>query len=136
MKSVLLVLAGLMVAGCAHAADTLVIGSKRFTESYILGEILRRAVDGTAPVEHKPGLGNTGILFAALKSGSIDLYPEYTGTIAREILHAERPMTLEQLNAALAPQGLGVAVPLGFDNSYALGMREDDAARLGLNAIS
>ncbi len=70
-------------------ADTLRIGSKRFTESYILGEVLRRQVEGITAVEHKPGLGSTGIVFAALKAGSIDLYPEYTGTIAKEILKLE-----------------------------------------------
>jgi osmoprotectant transport system permease protein len=68
---------------CAGAqAQALTVGSKRFTESYILGEILSQTAKGT----HKPGLGNTAILLEALKSGSIDVYPEYTGTIAREIL--------------------------------------------------
>ena len=81
MKLGLAVLA-LLVAVPAWA-DPLRIGSKRFTESYILGEVLRRAVEGKAEAVHRPGLGNTGIVFAALKSGSIDLYPEYTGTIAR-----------------------------------------------------
>ena len=67
----------------ATAADTLRIGSKRFTESYILGEVIARtaARAGTA-VEHRPGLGNTAILFAALKSGAIDVYPDYSGTVA------------------------------------------------------
>jgi osmoprotectant transport system substrate-binding protein/osmoprotectant transport system permease protein len=117
-------------------ADTLRIGSKRFTESYILGELLRRAVEGKAPVEHRPGLGNTGIVFAALKAGSIDVYPEYTGTIAREILKLDDGPTLEQLNRALAPQGLGVAVRLGFNNTYALAMREDRAGALGIRTLS
>jgi osmoprotectant transport system permease protein len=60
----------------------LTVGSKRFTESYILGELVSQTAGGT----HKPGLGNTAILLEALTAGSIDLYPEYTGTIAREIL--------------------------------------------------
>ena len=117
-------------------ADTLRIGSKRFTESYILGEVLRRAVEGKVPVEHRPGLGNTGIVFAALKAGSIDLYPEYTGTIAREILKVEGNPSIEDLNAALAPQGLGVAVRLGFNNTYALAMREDRAQALAIRTLS
>ena len=71
------------------------VGSKRFTESYILGEIIAQSVPGGA--EHRPGLGNTGIVYAALKAGSIDLYPEYTGTIAREILKLEGAFTLEDL---------------------------------------
>jgi len=97
------------------------VGSKRFTESYILGELVARTVHG----EHRPGLGNTGIVYAALKAGSIDLYPEYTGTIAREILKLDGNPDLDELNRALAPQGLGVGVQLGFNNSYALAVRED-----------
>ena len=125
----------LLVAAPAQA-DTLKIGSKRFTESYILGEVLRRAVEGKAEAVHRPGLGNTGIVFAALKSGSIDLYPEYTGTIAREILKFEGSPSLEDLHAALGSQGLGVAVRLGFNNSYALAMREDRAHSLGIRTLS
>ena len=51
-------------------AETMQVGSKRFTESYILGEIIVNAAGDAA---HRPGLGNTGIVFAALKAGSIDL---------------------------------------------------------------
>jgi osmoprotectant transport system permease protein len=113
-------------------AETLVVGSKRFTESYILGEAIVRAAGGGV---HRPGLGNTGILYAALKSGSIDLYPEYTGTIAREILKLEGRQDLAALNRALAPLGFGVAVPLGFNNSYALAMREERAQALGVRKV-
>ena len=67
----------LLAAACsAQAADSIQVGSKRFTESYILGEILARAAGGV----HRPGLGNTAILFEALRSGAVDVYPEYTGT--------------------------------------------------------
>jgi osmoprotectant transport system permease protein len=99
------------------------IGSKRFTESYILGEILAQAAAPHARVEHKQGLGNTAIVLAALKSGSIDVYPEYTGTISLEILKHAEPATLEQMQRELAGQGLGVAIPLGFNNTYALAVR-------------
>ncbi len=117
-------------------ADTLRIGSKRFTESYILGEVLRRQLEGITAVEHKPGLGSTGIVFAALKAGSIDLYPEYTGTIAKEILKLEGHPGIEELNRALNSQGLGVAVRLGFNNSYALAMREERAQALSIRSLS
>ena len=113
-------------------AQTLSVGSKRFTESYILGEIIIRTAGGGV---HRQGLGNTGILYAALKSGSIDLYPEYTGTIAKEILKLEGNPDLTALNRALAPLGFGVAVPLGFNNSYALAMREDRAQALGVRTL-
>jgi len=101
-------------------AENLRVGSKRFTESYILGEIVARQAGDAV---HRPGLGNTGILLAALRAGAIDLYPEYTGTIAKEILGLGGDPGLEELNRALAPLGLGAAVPLGFGNSYALAVR-------------
>jgi len=127
----------LLACGAAQAQEPLRVGSKRFTESYILGEIVAQAVRGAgARAEHKPGLGNTGIVFAALKAGSIDLYPEYTGTIAKEILKLEGDAGLEAINRALVPQGLGVAVPLGFNNGYALAMREDRARSLGIRSLS
>ena len=131
MRAALLALV-LACAG-AQAAEVLRVGSKRFTESYILGEIL---VQAAGNAEHKPGLGNTGIVFAALKAGSIDLYPEYTGTIAKEILKLDGDPGVEELNRALAPQGFGVAVRLGFNNSYALAMREDRAQALGIAKLS
>ena len=123
----------MLLFSIAAQAETLRIGSKRFTESYILGEVLARQAPGAV---HRPGLGNTGIVFAALKAGSIDLYPEYTGTLAKEILKLEGHPGLDELNRALAPQGLGVAVRLGFNNSYALAMRGDRAQQLGILKIS
>jgi osmoprotectant transport system permease protein len=110
----------LALAACTvQAQDSLRVGSKRFTESYILGELLAQI----AGAQHRPGLGNTAILYEALKSGAIDVYPEYTGTIAREILKTEEDLDLAALNRRLQPLGLAVSVPLGFDNSYALGTR-------------
>jgi osmoprotectant transport system permease protein len=122
----------LAFACAAHAEDPVRVGSKRFTESYILGEILARAVGG----EHKPGLGNTGIVLAALKAGAIDVYPEYTGTIAAEVVRLPGNPSLDQLNAALAKQGLAAGVRLGFNNTYALAMREDRAQALGVAKLS
>ena len=116
---------------------TLAIGSKRFTESYILGELLREAASRAGvQVVHRQGLGNTGIVFAALRAGEIDIYPEYTGTLAREILKLDRAASLDELNRRLAPLGVGAGVPLGFDNTYALAMREERAAQLGVRSIS
>ena len=120
----------------AAAAEVLKVGSKRFTESYILGELLAQAAAPYGAVEHKAGLGNTGILYAALRTGSIDVYPEYSGTIAREILKLEGNPTPAELNRALTPLGLAVSIPLGFNNTYALGVREELATRLGLKSIS
>ncbi len=121
----------------AQAGASLQVGSKRFTESYVLGAIVTEAlvVQGVSAV-HRPGLGNTAVLEQALASGSIDVYPEYTGTIVRELLGREGHATLEQLNAWLAPRGLKAMAPLGFNNSYALALREADAKRLGIETLS
>ncbi|NDZ12221.1 glycine betaine ABC transporter substrate-binding protein [Variovorax sp. WS11] len=114
------------------------IGSKRFTESYILAEVMAQtaAPHLPAPPQLRQGLGNTAIVYEALRAGSIDLYAEYTGTVALEILKNPQPMTGEAMNAALAPLGLGIAIPLGFNDGYALAMRAADAERLGVKSLS
>ena len=140
-------LAALLVLVLARPAlaadDTLRIGSKRFTESYILAQVLAQAAAPHAQVKVLQGLGNTAIVHAALRSGEIDLYPEYVGTIEREILRGEPaapasagPPSLDDLNRRLAPLGLGAAVPFGFSNGYALAMREVDAGRFGIRTLS
>jgi osmoprotectant transport system permease protein len=124
------------------AQEPIVVGSKRFTESYVLGEIVRETLQrqGIA-AQHKQGLGNTGILEAALASGAVDVYPEYTGTIVRELLKrppdpAHPNPSLAQLNEWLAPRGLKAAVPFGFNNTYALAMLESRAEALHVERIS
>jgi osmoprotectant transport system permease protein len=121
----LLAFCSILFPPLANADPSLHVGSKRFTESYILGEILTQAAARTGPAEHKQGLGNTAIVLSALRSGAIDVYPEYLGTIDLEILKNPQATTLEQMRAALRPMGLGVAVPLGFSNGYALATRGD-----------
>ncbi len=105
------------------AGDVLRVGSKRFTESYILGEIVTQTAAAHGRAEHRQGLGNTAIVLAALQAGSIDVYPEYLGTIDRDILKNSKASTPDEMRAALKRRGLGVAVPLGFNNTYALAMR-------------
>lgn len=118
----------------AHASEPLRVGSKRFPESYVLAHLLARtAGPGT---EVRAGLGNTAIVYEALRSGAIDLYPEYLGTIEREILRGPGGATTEAIAAQLAPLGFGIAVPLGFGNGYALALREADAERLGIRRLS
>jgi osmoprotectant transport system permease protein len=128
----------LLLAFCAAAqAEPLKVGTKRFTESYILGELVARAArEAGAQVELRPGMGGTAILYEALRAGAIDLYPEYTGTIAREILKGEAGAELAALNAQLARLGLAASVPLGFSNTYAIGVRGEIAARRKLARIS
>lgn len=128
----------LVVVVLPATGATLQIGSKRFTESYIVAEIVRQTAQaaGEATVVHRQGLGNTAIMFGALRAGSIDVYPEYTGTIAREILQLDHVPALPELNARLAPLGLQASVPLGFNNSYALAMRAQDADAQHITRLS
>ncbi len=135
-------LAGLAAAAfgwvASAAAAELTVGSKRFTESYILGEIVARTARtaGEAQVAFKPGLGNTAVVFAALKSGAIDVYPEYSGTISFELLGGKSSPALADINGVLAVDGLQASIPLGFSNTYALAMREAAARELGVVTIS
>lgn len=128
----------LLAAACAAAqAEPLVVGSKRFTESYILGELIAQTARAAgAQVEFRPGMGGTAILYEAVRTGAIDLYPEYTGTLARELLEGEARPTRAALNGKLAPLGLAVSVPLGFNNTYAIGVRQPVAEKRKLRRIS
>ena len=132
------VLAALAMGALAAPDEApLRIGSKRFTESYILGEILvQSAQRAGVQATHKPGMGNTAILVQALANGAIDAYPEYSGTIAREILKSEENLDRAALNARLAPLGFAASVPLGFSNSYAMGVRQALAEERGIRRIS
>ncbi len=124
------------VASLAWGADRLRVGSKRFTESYILAQVLAQTAQPYAPIEVRQGLGNTAIVYQALRAGSIDLYAEYSGTIDQEILKNTRPSTLAEMREQLRPLGLGVDIALGFNNGYALAMRADVAQGLGIGALS
>jgi osmoprotectant transport system permease protein len=120
----------------SSAADV-VIGSKKFTESYVLGEIAKRTLtEAGIPAEHRQGMGGTIILWEALRGGQIDAYPEYTGTIATEILKSDSNVSLNQIRDSLEKLGVGMTAPLGFNNTYALVMRRSEAQRLGIRTIS
>jgi len=122
------------------AADSRVpfqVGSKKFTESVILGEMVALLVEHHGvPVIHRGQLGGTRILWDGLLKGDIDVYPEYTGTIAREILAGEGLGGEEAIRKHLSRSGILMSQPLGFNNTYALGMKEELAARLDIKTIS
>src|ERR1700736_4210230 len=102
-------------------AEPVVIGSKKFTESYVLGEIAKRVLNDTPQgAEHRQGMGGTIILWEALRGGQIDVYPEYTGTIAQEILKTDQRLSIKELRDALNGSAIGITEPLGFNNTYAL----------------
>jgi osmoprotectant transport system permease protein len=107
------------------------------TESVILGEILGHlATDAGAEVRHRQGLGATQVLWKALVKGEIDAYVEYTGTIREEIFAGRGIRGEDALRQALAAQGIRTSRPLGFNNTYAIGMRKDRAAELHVQRIS
>ena len=135
-KCVLMIVVFLSLAPAQADEQVMHIGSKRFTESYILGEILLKTAAPFVKTEHHQGLGNTAVVLAALQAGNIDVYPEYTGTIDFEVLKHKTPTSLAQMQRELAQIGLGMAVPLGFNNTYALAMRAEDSQRLGIHQIS
>jgi osmoprotectant transport system permease protein len=129
----------LVSAGPAVAADADArIGSKNFTESVILSEVLRLdAQRHGLTLEHRRTLGGSAILWKALRQGSIDAYPEYTGTLTQELLRGLPPSaTPDELTAALRPLGLGLSPSLGFEDRYALGVSEALAQRLQLRSLS
>lgn len=126
-------LSGLPPAG--GAAER--IGSKRFTESYVLGEIATRFLEEAGiAAEHRPGMGGTIVLWEALRGGAISAYPDYTGTIREEILKGSSELSLPALRTALAAHGIGITDALGFNNTYALVMTRDRATALRVRTIS
>lgn len=124
--------------------ETVVVGSKTFTESVILGEIVTQLLRAEGiPARHRRELGGTRFVWTALRSGEVDLYPEYTGTIRQEILAGEelgrREETQEDrdaLRAMLDRRGIHVSDPLGFNNTYAMVVADTLGKRLGLQTIS
>lgn len=131
-----LLLAWLFLHRTATAAPVQ-IGSKSFTESVILGELLTELSrsQGTAAV-HRQDLGGSQILWKALQRGELDAYVEYTGTLWRELLGKTGPVSLDAIREAIRPDGLRVSRPLGFDNGYAIGVRRKTAEALGLSRLS
>ena len=120
----------------AGAAPRVVVGSKKFTESVILGEMAAQlAAAAGARAEHRRELGGTRILWEALRRGDLDVYPEYTGTLRREIFAGE-PVEGEALGRALAARGLALSGGLGFEDTYAVGLRRDRAEALGIRTLS
>src|SRR5688572_21509043 len=135
-------LLGLLAALCVlHAssssAEPILIGSKKFTESYVLAEIAQRTLEnGGVPADHRQGMGGTIILWQALRSDQIALYPEYTGTIGEEILKTAPTATAAEMREQLAKFGVGMTGELGFNNTYALVMQRAAAAQKQIRRIS
>ncbi len=126
----------LMAVALASPA-TLKVGSKKFTESVILGELITQHLNNNGiPAVHKDQLGGTRLLWQALLQGDLDIYPDYTGTIIYEILQAQHIASEVKLRSQLRAVGVEMTAPLGFNNTYALGVSKATAARYKLQKIS
>ncbi len=134
----ILILTVLGAAASAEDDDVIRVGSKSFTENFILGEIIAQIAEetGEARVDRKLGLGSEAIAYAALLADEIDLYPEYTGTLALAILKDQSARTVTDLQERLAGSGLTISESIGFNNTSALAVTRELAERLDLQKIS
>ncbi|MEO6952353.1 MAG: glycine betaine ABC transporter substrate-binding protein [Polyangia bacterium] len=122
----------LLLSACGPPHVT--VGSKSFTESVLLGEVATQVLRAAGiQAEHRRELGGTRIVWDALLGGRVQVYAEYTGTLRAEIFPNEPDRELGEL---LAERGIVMSAPLGFADSYAVGMREEVAQRLGIRTLS
>ncbi len=141
LQTLVIVVVCVLARAEAHAAadQRLRVASKAFTESVILGEIVSQLERSAGvEVEQRAGLGGSRLVWDALVSGAVDVYPEYTGTLIDEILGGQtgEPHDRAWLARALAAHGVGMTEPLGFNNTYALGVRAARAHELGISRLS
>ena len=136
-------LSSCLAAGCDNRSEAIVVGGKNFTEQRVLGELIAQAVERSGMTAiRKLDLGGTFVCDSALRAGQIDVYVEYTGTALGAIVKdssaaAAAPKdVLEKVRAAYAPAGLVWTKPLGFDNTFALVVREDAGVRTISEAVS
>ncbi len=139
----LVVAAGFLSACKKGPKNKLVIGSKFFTEQVVLAELLAQHIEQRTgiPVERKTNLGGTLLIHKAMLAGDLDLYVEYTGTALTAVLgewpKGDARMTYERVKQQYAQRfGLEVTEPLGFENTFAMVVRSDDAERLHLKNMS
>jgi osmoprotectant transport system substrate-binding protein len=140
-RTPILLLIAFLSAGCASKAH-IVVGSKNFTEQVVLGEIVAQQIERRTGIEvdRKFDLGGTLLAQEALRGGSIDLYPEYTGTALTAVL--KKPVdkdagsVLEKVRIGYRPWGIVWLDPLGFNDSFAMVIRSDIARAAGLKSLS
>jgi osmoprotectant transport system substrate-binding protein len=134
----------LTTAGCrARRGESVVVGSKNFTEQIVLAELFAQQIEAhsTLHVERRVNLGGTMLCHQALVAGKIDVYPEYTGTALTAVLN-EPPQNdpsavFHRVQVEYRARfGVEVMPPLGFNNTFAMVVRGDDAVRLRLHNIS
>ena len=134
------ILLAVLLASCTRE-DTIVVGSKNFTESVLLGEIVAQRLEKAGcHVERKLDLGGTFVCDRAIAAGSIDVYPEYSGTALTAILkrgvEKDRLSVMSIVSREYQKRGLKFGPALGFENTFAMIVRGSDAQRLTLSTIS
>ncbi len=145
-KSIVLSLIFLLLfplAGCERNANRIVVGSKNFTEQLILGELFAQIIEARThlPVERRFYLAGTFICHQAILAGRIDIYPEYTGTALTAVLKqqpsGDKLEVYRRVKQGYESKfGLSVGPPLGFDDTFAMVIRGDDARRLHIKTLS
>ncbi|MFJ7725794.1 glycine betaine ABC transporter substrate-binding protein [Neobacillus sp. NPDC097160] len=140
---IIIAFGGFKVYSFANAEDKIIIGSKNFSESMILGNMLADIIENKTDiqVERKLNLGGTQVAFSAIKNGDIDLYVEYTGTGLVNILNQPPESDPDKVYDYVQREfkqkyNIELLKPLGFNNTYALAVRQDTANEYGLNTIS
>lgn len=135
--------AGLMLAACGKASNRTSVGSKNFTEQLILGELLAQTIEGRTvqPVERRFYLAGSYICHQAILAGRIDMYVEYTGTALAAILklpvHTDPQQVFDTVRDEYAKRfQLTVLPSLGFNNTFAIAMRGDDARAQQVKTLS
>ena len=128
----------LLFSGSSEGQQVIRVGAKHFNEGYILSEMIAQILeDGGYSIERKFNLGGTAVSFEALRTAAIDVYPEYTGTIAAEILKSKTTMTNQKIQQLVNKEfHLEISKPYGFNNSYALVLSRKSSETFHLKAIS
>jgi len=126
--------------GCQRAPEPPVIrvASLRDVEGQVLGEMFAQLVEsaGEARVERRLGLGGSGVVFAAFHAGEVDLVPQYSGTLAEELLREPSLTDFTTIRRKVEARGYEVLGPLGFNNTYGIGVKREVAERFGLRTVS
>ncbi len=136
MTRCLMIILMLVCTPSLRADDAVVIGSKNFTEGVVIGDLAMLVLHASdIDATHRRSLGGTRVLFEALRSGQIDAYGDYTGTLSQELVPGTPP-EVPALRAALRPLGLGITGSLGFNDTYAIAVRRDLAEARGIRTIS
>jgi len=138
MRFILVKIFFLLLVVNTYSQQTIRVGAKHFNEGYILSEMISELLESKGyNVERNFNLGGTLVCFEALKNNQIDIYPEYTGTLSLEILKLDHNASIDELNDKLKREyELEISQPYGFNNTYALAIKQEAATKYGISKIS